>query len=356
MVRIRNSRTAPLIINPLQAGGIETSVLDNGPGRDVRIAWVNTGAGLRYKVLLGRGLDIADAEFMGQSLTWHSFAGIVAPSAAYCRGFEWLRSFTGGLVVGAGPLNTGEPFTENGIEYGLHGTHANTPAALEAIVNPDPRTGELEMSITGQVRTARVFGPNVELRRTIRSTLGTPAFTLEDCFTNRGNTPAPFAWLLHCNFGYPLLEPDASTYCYAGRLIPAFNSDAWMAAQKDVRAALPPQETHRGTGEVCWYIDPVADRTGQVTIGVVNRRRNFGLKIEFNQRDYPRLANWQHWGPAGEYVGALEPMTAGLEGREVDKQKGWFETLAPGQSRTLRCTFTALSAPADLTALLALNK
>ncbi|KPL20644.1 MAG: hypothetical protein AMJ75_11500, partial [Phycisphaerae bacterium SM1_79] len=47
--------------NHLQIGGIETSVLDNGPGRGTRIAWVNTGAGLRYKVVIERGLDIADA-------------------------------------------------------------------------------------------------------------------------------------------------------------------------------------------------------------------------------------------------------------------------------------------------------
>ena len=33
------------VMNVLQLGGIETSVLDNGPGRDVRIAWVNTGGG-----------------------------------------------------------------------------------------------------------------------------------------------------------------------------------------------------------------------------------------------------------------------------------------------------------------------
>ena len=47
--------------NSSQVGGIETSVLDNGPGKGTRIAWVNTGAGLRYKVVVDRGLDLADA-------------------------------------------------------------------------------------------------------------------------------------------------------------------------------------------------------------------------------------------------------------------------------------------------------
>jgi len=41
---------------------------------------------------------------------------------------------------------------------------------LEFITSPDPARGRREMNITGVVRTARVFGPNVELRRTISST------------------------------------------------------------------------------------------------------------------------------------------------------------------------------------------
>ncbi len=40
------------ISNLAQLGGIETAVLDNGAARGTRIAWVNTGTGLRYKVVL----------------------------------------------------------------------------------------------------------------------------------------------------------------------------------------------------------------------------------------------------------------------------------------------------------------
>ena len=36
------------ICNRAQVGGIETSILDDGLGRSVRIAWVNTGSGLRW--------------------------------------------------------------------------------------------------------------------------------------------------------------------------------------------------------------------------------------------------------------------------------------------------------------------
>ncbi|GMV97416.1 MAG: hypothetical protein AMXMBFR83_17740 [Phycisphaerae bacterium] len=343
------------VANPFQLGGIETSVLDNGPGRGVRIAWVNTGGGLRYKVVLDRGLDVADAEFLGQSLTWHSLTGITAPRPAYGRGLDWLKGFYGGLLVSCGPLNTGGPFVEDGVEYGLHGTHSNTPAILEAIVNPDPSRGQYEMSITALVRTARVFNPNVELRRTLSSTLGSPSIRVRDVFTNRGNEPVEHAWLLHINFGYPLLEPGASTYCYGGRLTPLGESAAWFAPGNDYRSAPEPMSAHRGSGEFFTYIDPPADPAGQVVVGVVNRRRGFGVRIEYSKAHYPRLGNWQHWAP-GEYTGALEPMTAGVEGRPIDRQRGWLRTLQPDETLELACTITAVSDPAELDRLLGLNR
>ena len=49
------------ICNTAQVGGIETSILDNGLGKGVRVAWVNTGTPLRYKVVIDRGMDIAEA-------------------------------------------------------------------------------------------------------------------------------------------------------------------------------------------------------------------------------------------------------------------------------------------------------
>jgi hypothetical protein len=343
------------VVNPLQLGGIETSVLDNGPGRGVRIAWINTGGGLRYKVLIDRGLDIADAEFNGQSLTWHSFGGVTAPQPSFCRGVEWLRGFYGGLVVSCGPFNTGAPFTENGVEYGLHGTHSNTAATIESIVNPDLARGQYEMSITGTVRSARVFGPNVELRRTISSTLGEPAIRISDEIVNRGNQPVEHEWLLHINFGYPLLAPGESTYCYKGKILPRPDSVEWFK-KKDYRAAIPPIEAHRGDPGIFGYIDCPTDAKGNTTSGIVNFKRGLGVRIEVPKAEYPRIGNWQHWGPDGEYVGAIEPMTAGVEGRPLDAERGWVTHLQPGESRAYHCTITATADQAEIDKLMKLNK
>ncbi|MCL2330286.1 MAG: aldose 1-epimerase family protein [Phycisphaerae bacterium] len=343
------------VINPHQLGGIETSVLDNGPGRGVRVAWVNTGGGLRYKVVIDRGLDIADADYRGDSLTWHSYGGVTAPEQAYHRGIEWIRGFYGGLLVSCGPLNTGGPFTENGQEFSLHGTHSNTAAIVESIVNPDLSRGQLDMSITAIIKTARVFGPNVELRRTLSSRLGENFIRIQDVFTNHSNVQVPHCWLYHINFGYPLLEPGASVYCYRGNLMPRGDSVEWFK-RKDYRTAPPPLEIHRGFGEVFSYIDAKGDSKGNVLAGIVNRKRGFGVKVEYNRKQFPRLGNWQHWGPGGSYTGAIEPMTAGVEGRPKDVERGWVRQLQPGETISFDSTITATSDSRELNALLALNK
>ena len=343
-------------MNAAQLGGIETSVLDNGPGRGVRIAWVNTGGGLRYKVVIDRGLDIADAEFLGQSLTWHSLDGVTAPRPAFHKGIEWLRGFYGGLMVGCGPLNTGGPFEDEGQQFGLHGTHSNTPAIVEAIINPNLQRGEHQMSITGLVRTARIFDPNLELRRTISSTLGVPSLLVTDRFTNYGTTTASLQWLLHINLGYPLLEPEASVFCWRGKETPLPGREAWYQPGREFKSVPKPIEEHRGTGEVVTYIDPDTDAEGNVVCGVVNRKRGFGLKIEFSLREYSRLVNWQHWGPCGSFVGALEPTNAGVESRPKDAERGWLQHLEPGESRTFHCRITATDDTAELQEMLDLNQ
>ncbi len=332
-------------INPAQVGGIETSVLDDGAGKGVRVAWVNTGSPLRYKVLIDRGLDIADAFYSSLSLSWLSLTGPTAPTRALDGGLDWLRGFFGGLVCSCGPQHVGGPETVEGIDYGLHGTHSNTPAQIESICRPDPAAGIDTMSITGLVRTARVFGPNVELRRTISSTLGEPAIHIHDEFTNRGNTPARHCWLLHCNFGWPLLDKGARIV-YRGDLVPRDDKDSlkWFVNPKRYKVARSPVGSHCGAGEVCAFIDPPTDSAGLCHVGIVNEKLSLGVEMAYPRRNFPRLANWQHFGPGGEYVTALEPISGGMGcGAPVGK-------ILPGKTKTYDCTFTVLTDPKNLKA------
>jgi len=329
--------------NYAQIGGIETSVLDNGLGKGTRVAWVNTGSGLRYKVVIDRGLDIVDAFYNHYSLAWLSYAGVTAARPDANRGLEWLYSFAGGLLTTCGLTHVGGPETDEFGERGLHGRVSNIPARLESIVQPDLMAGKLQMSITGIVKESRVFGPNLELRRTISSNLGEPVIRIHDVVTNAGNTPTPHMMLYHCNFGWPLVD-EGTEIVWKGKCVSrGLDMDnAIFKSKHDFRKGQRPIAGHKGGGEACGFIDVDDDKNGICTIGLYNRRLGIALVMRYKKRQLPCLANWQHWGP-GEYVTALEPGTNPPIGQKKARERKELIYIAPGKSRTYELEMTVLT-------------
>ncbi len=336
------------VINPLQLGGIETYVQADGPGVGNRVAWVNTGGGLGYKVVIDRGLDIADAFYKGMSLAWLSLGGVPGPNMAMNRQLGWLWGFGGGLLVSCGPSSAGAPCQDQGQELPLHGWHSNLRATLESVINPDPLKGRTEMSISGLVRQARIFDPNLELHRTISSQLGQSSICICDKFINRGNTTQEHAWLMHMNLGYPLIQAG-SELIFKGKFCPLEGDEKYFSG-RDYRIVPKPLEKHRGAGQAVAYIDPKADRGGMVTCGVINQRLGLALKLQFSKKQFPRIANWHHFGPGGQFVMGVEPANCGVEGRDVDRQRGWLDFIEPGQKKNYQLTITVMDDPAEIKA------
>lgn len=326
-----------------QLGGIETSVLDNGPGRGVRIAWINTGAGLRYKVVVDRAMDIADASFNQYSLSWLSHAGITAPEPFSLHGTDWLRTFGGGLVTTCGLSYFGPPENDGYGERGLHGLISNQPAEIESIVQPDPHRGAWEMSITGKMRETKIFGPTLELRRTISATLGKPIIRVHDEVSNCGNSPTPHMILYHCNFGWPLADEGADilwdgSWKSGGRE----SDDRIFKEGKDFRKCQRPLKEHDSGGEAVAFIDPKADASGICTCGIYNKKIGVALALRFHKSQLPCLTNWQHWGK-GEYVTGLEPGTNPPVGQAQARKENKLVHLAPGETRLYDLEFEILN-------------
>jgi len=331
------------VINFAQIGGIETSVLDNGLGKGTRIAWVNTGSALRYKVIIDRGLDIADAFYNQHSLAWLSHSGVTAPRPDANRGLEWLRSFAGGLVTTCGLTHVGGPESDEFGERGLHGRISNIPASVESIVQPDLLTEKPEMRITAVVKESCVFGPNLELRRTISSTLGEPTIRIHDVVTNLGNTPTPHMILYHCNFGWPLVDEGTDIIGKGKCTSRGLDMDnAIFNSKHNFRKCQAPIESHRGGGEACGFIDVTPDKNGLCTVGLYNQRLSLAIAIRYSKKQLPCLANWQHFGP-GEYVTALEPGTNPPIGQAKARQQKQLIYTAPGASKTYDLEMTVLT-------------
>ena len=321
------------VSNHAQIGGIETSVLDNGSGRGTRIAWVNTGTGLRYKVVIDRAMDIADAFYNQHSLAWLSHDGITYPQPFADKGIDWLRTFGGGLLTTCGLTHVGGPESDDFGARGLHGQISNLPAEIESIIQPDPRSGKLEMSITGIIRETKPFGPSLELRRTISATLGQASIRIHDEVINRANTPAPHMLLYHFNFGWPLVD-EGTDILWNGKWFPRHGEENAKIFKEgnDFKKCPAPLEDHLGTGEEVVLVDIDADIFGQSVAGLYNSKLGIALAMKFKKEQLPWFANWQHWGK-GEYVTGLEPSTHALTGQAKARKDGDLIFIQPGEKR-----------------------
>lgn len=314
--------------NTAQLGGIETSVLDNGLGRGTRIAWINTGTGLRYKVVLDRAMDIVDAFYNQHSLAWLSHAGVMPPQPFADQGIDWLRTFSGGLLTTCGLSNVGGPNEKQG----LHGKVSNIPAEIVSIIQPDLLAGKMEMSITGIIRETTIFGPNLELRRTISGVLGEATIKIEDEVINRGNTTAPHMLLYHINLGWPLVDEGAEIFWQGKWVARDAPNNPIFREENDFHHCPAPLDSHAGPGEEAAFIDVAADEQGECHCGIRNPQIGLALSIIFQKHQLPWLTNWQHWGK-GEYVTGLEPGTNPPIGQAKAREENTLIYLAPNESR-----------------------
>lgn len=341
---VKRSDIKGKIGNPAQLGGIETSIIDNGPAKGTRIAWINTGSGLMYKAVIDRGLDIVDAFYNGISLSWISHAGITAPRPGTDRALEWLWTFPGGLVTTCGLTHIGGPQGTGVDEVGLHGKISNIPATLQSIDQPDPAIGKMDFSITALMKESRVFGPHLELKRTISGTLGDPAIKINDILTNRHNSSASIMLLYHCNLGYPLIDEGADIF-FKGKCVSraaVSGDDPIFASRHNYKKIPAPLTSHKGYGEACGFVTPKGDTRGNCVAGVYNKKLGFALAVKFNNKQLPKLANWQHWGP-GEYVTGLEPGTNWPIGSAAAKKQKELTTLRPNQSKNFDLTLEIIT-------------
>ena len=321
------------ISNHHQLGGIETSILDNGPGKGVRIAWVDTGSGLRFKVVLEGAMDIAEAFYNQNSLGWISHLGISPPDPSATSGTKWLNSFGGGLLTTCGLTHIGGPEKDEHGEWGLHDHISHSMASVESIIQPDLKNCNLEMSITGRMLQSTVFGTHLQLKRVISAKLGTTRIRIDDEVTNLGNEPAPHMLLYHFNFGWPLID-EGTEICWEGKW-KSRGSDAdnlIFKAGNDIKTCKAPIDGHNGKGESVAFIDINADTSGFCECAVCNHNIPIKVRLRFKKEQLPWLTNWQHWGK-NEYVTALEPGTHPPIGQSMAREDQTLLFIKPGETR-----------------------
>jgi hypothetical protein len=312
-----------------QLARIRTSVLDDGRGRGVRIADIDNGSGLRFTVLIDRGLDIGDASFNGLPIAYQSPVGIVHPSHYEPDGFRWLRSFGGGLLTGCGMRNVGSPETGQDMRVdgplGLHGRLSNTPAEA-VVVSKEWRDGRYWLSVSGTVREVSFSGENLELRRSISTAMGDNSLAINDVVTNRGVRQSPLMILYHINAGFPLLTESTLV---EGR-VQATTARTEESAT-GIRLWHTCQEPTPGYLEQCFFHDVESDGDGMARVTLRNPDRRVALEVAFRKAELPFFTQWKMMAQQ-EYVMGLEPANCHPEGQTAEGDAGTLRTIEPDET------------------------
>ena len=327
----------PYVGSMAQLARIRTSVLDDGRGRGVRVADVDNGSGLRFSVLIERGLDIGDASFAGVPFAYHTPVGIVNPAHFDPEGLRWLRSFGGGLLNGCGLRHAGSPECEQGMRLdgplGLHGRLSNIPAENVA-VEQGWVDGRYCLAVSGTVREVSFYGENLELTRTISTALGENAITVSDVVVNRGVRPSPLMVFYHVNFGFPLVSEDAVLDARVLATEPR-NADAqgglgdWAKCQKPTA----------GCVEQCFYHDIEAGADGMARMTLRNPAAKMAVEVAYRKAELPFFTEWKMMGEQ-EYVVGLAPGNCHPEGQSAEAARGTLRTIAPDESVSFRTVIT----------------
>jgi len=335
--------------NPDQLAGIRLVELQDGNERPGRAALIHTGSGLEVTVLLDRGLDIAAASFQGKAMGWRSTTGDVAPQYFEPEGIRWLRSYFGGLVTTCGLSNVGAPAAGSELSgRGLHGRIGHTPAR-DIQVAQQWEGDDYVLSVRGTMRETSVFGENLTLTRTIRTSLGARSFHIHDEVTNEGFSPTPLMLLYHCNIGFPALDAGSRMICPTSRIAP--RDATALAGQEQWNIMDAP--TH-GYAEKVYYHEMIPGPDGRVVAALVNDRigaeGGFGVSVAYRPEQLPRFVQWKQMGEQ-DYVIGFEPCNCGVEGRHVDEERGLLQVLEPGETRSFDLEFGAITTPAEVAAI-----
>jgi hypothetical protein len=309
--------------NLAQVAGIRLLERTDGKARGLRVADVWTGSGLRFQVLLDRALDIGPAEHAGRPLAWiHPALG--TPAQLEPQGEGWLRTFGGGLVTTGGLTHFGQPETDEGQAFGLHGRIAHTPAESVRVAQ-EWRGEDYVLEIEGNVRETSALGENLLLRRRIATRLGASQILIEDRVRNEGFRPAPLMMLYHCNLGFPVVSPESELLLGPGEVMP--RDEAARAGLEAWRRFEEPRPDFAGQ---VFFHAPHPGADGTVAAAVVNRPLGFGVYLRWHAAELPCLTQWKMMRP-GDYVCALEPCTHPEAPRARLREEGRLRMLAPGE-------------------------
>jgi hypothetical protein len=328
-----------------QLGGIKLYELQDGMGKGIRAADINSPSGVNITVLIDRGMDISSLNYKSIPITWRSSTRDTSPIYYESKTDEWLRTFFGGLITTCGLENAGVACNDNGKELGLHGRISNI-SAENICTNCYWKDDEYLMEVSGTLRETKVFGNKYELRRKIMTSFSTPKIIVEDSVENIGFIRSPIMILYHVNIGYPVLDKTTKLLESKAKVIPR-DKEAMKGYDEFNEFSEPIHQYN----EQVFFHDIEPDSEGNANIALINEDFNngegIGIWLKYNKDSLPFLVEWKQMGE-GEYVCGIEPGNNKAIGRVNEKKLGTLKFIKPGEIINYRLEFNILTSREDI--------
>ena len=308
--------------SPEQLARAEQFISADGPTTGQRVIKLDNGGGLVADVLPDRAMDIGHLSYRGAPLVWVSGTGFGGPEVGAGPGWDWLRRFSGGLLMTCGLDSFGVPSTDELGSPALHGDLGRNRARVARVQVTDG-----EVVVEGVVRQARVFNEHLELRRRISSPLGSGRLRIEDEVVNRSGREWPHMILYHLNFGWPLVAPGATIEGPFATTEPRDDvASAGLGAFREF------QEPTGGFKEQV-FLHELEPSVTPSSVRVTNPALGLSVEVSVDSDSLPYLHQWKMMG-VGEYALGIEPSNCRvMGGRVAAREAGQLPVLAPGEAR-----------------------
>lgn len=333
-----------------QFAGVRQMTLNDGLERGIRMLEFRSGTGLRFTVLIDRAMDIADCEWRGHAVGWHSPAGFRNPALHEYEGeggLAWLRSFSG-LMVTCGldhilfmydaPADNYVYSPRQSAKQSIHGRVGTIPARLTGY--GETWSGDqCTLWCEGIISQGTVFGEHLELHRRIEVAVGSNEIQLTDRVVNRGFYRTPHMLCYHINLGHPILD-EGSRYLapIADVVWAAHAGDDYRKQKVGYRSLSAPKMNFH---EQVWQHEMAAGTNGEVPVALVNDRLGIGIEVTTRKDQFPCMYEWQNL-QAGQYALGIEPSTNHVTGQAGARERNELIWLEHGEERLYQTRFRVL--------------
>jgi hypothetical protein len=286
-----------------------------GSSDPARVLSTHLLGGFDADIIPSRGLDLGRVAWRGTPLSWRSPVQD-ARALDRPRDDDWLDRFTGGLLTTCGPFHIGAARSGSG----LHGDFSHRPASDIRVYR---EAGSIR--IEGIIPNRSLFGPSIDVHRTITSTAGADhaEIRIVDEIRNVGAVPVEVAMLYHLNIGAPLAVPGTRVEI-PGRSFIVRDMTSGITDPSPL-----PHPTDDGEEAVFSFLD-VADEEGWSHARISRPSSDILLDIAWRPETLPFLQQWV-LPRRGAWALAIEPSSVPLFGETGRSEPAAM--LAPGRGR-----------------------